>query len=75
METENESKQQNLVRQFCTPLIDEALAICVVTSDGKVAFGFGDNCNFSEDATDAAMILELIGKLNELKQRKSNETK
>lgn len=70
METDNESKQDNLVKQICVPLMDEALAACVVTKDGKVAFGFGDSCDFSEDASDAAMILELIGKLNELKQKK-----
>jgi len=72
MGTDNESKQDNLVKQICVPLMDEALAACVITRDGKVAFGFGDNCDFSEDETDTAMILELIGKLNELKQRKSN---
>jgi len=65
----------NLVKQICVPLMDEALAACVVTRDGKVAFGFGDNCHFSGDASDAAMILELIGKLNELKQKKNKGTK
>ncbi len=75
METDNESEQDNLVKQICVPLMDEALAACVITRDGKVAFGFGDNCDFSEDASDAAIILEMIGKLNKLKQKKNNGTK
>lgn len=73
METENESTRENLVKQVCTPLMDEALAACIVTRDGKVAFGFGDNCDFSFNATDAAMILELIGKLTELKKQRASE--
>ncbi|MCW8107153.1 hypothetical protein OPS25_01375 [Alteromonas ponticola] len=73
METESESTQENLVRQICTPLVGEALAVCVVTSDGKIAFGFGDKCDFSDDATDAAMIFELIGKLTELKKQRACE--
>lgn len=73
METDHKSTQKNLVSQICAPLMNEALAACVVTRDGKVAFGFGDNCDFSDDATDAAMIIELIGKLSELKKRQSSK--
>ena len=74
MDTDNASTQENLVKQICTPLMNEALAACVVTRNGKIAFRFGDSCKFSDDATDAAMILELIAKLNELKDKTINRT-
>jgi hypothetical protein len=67
----DDSKSDNLVKQICSPLMDDALAACVVTSDGKVAFGFGDTCDFSTNASDAAKIIELIGKLTNLKNERS----
>lgn len=67
MKNDDEQLKENLVSEICSPLISDALAACVVTRDGKVAFGFGDKCEFSTDAADAALILELIGRLTELK--------
>jgi hypothetical protein len=52
--------------------MNDALATCVVTSDGKVAFGFGDTCDFSTNTSDAAKIIELIGKLTDLKNERSH---
>lgn len=70
MNNDDEQLKENLVSEICTPLMSDALAACVLTSDGKVAFGFGDNCEFSTDAADAALVLELIGRLTELKKRR-----
>ena len=67
MKNDDEQLKENLVSEICSPLISDALAACVVTRDGKVAFGFCDKCEFSTDAADAALILELIGRLTELK--------
>ena len=67
MKNDDEQPNQNLISEICSPLVSDALAACVVTRDGKVAFGFGGKCEFSTNAADAALILELIGRLTELK--------
>lgn len=73
MNNDDEQLNENLVSEICSPLISDALAACVVTRDGKVAFGFGDKCEFSTDAADAALILELIGRLTELKSSRMQD--
>lgn len=73
MNNDDEQLKENLVSEFCSPLISDALAACVVTRDGKVAFGFGDKCEFSTDASDAALIFELIGRLTELKNSRTQD--
>lgn len=73
MDNDDEQLKENLVSEICSPLISDALAACVVTRDGKVAFGFGDKCEFSTNAADAALILELIGRLTELKNSRTQD--
>lgn len=73
MKNDDEQLKENLVSEICSPLISDALAACVVTRDGKVAFGFGDKCEFSTNAADAALILELIGRLTELKNSRTQD--
>lgn len=73
MDNDDEQLKENLVSEICSPLISDALAACVVTRDGKVVFGFGDKCEFSTNAADAALILELIGRLTELKNSRTQD--
>ena len=48
-------------------LLDDALALAIVTKDGRVFFGYGNEALLTKDAEDSALIISTIASL--LKKR------